>query len=162
MNITSAEIVYKRLRDLNIEFQCVTHKPVFTVADIDFEIRGSQVKNLLLKSSKKQSARFYLLILPEHVKVDLKKIAALLGEKRLSFASENQLHDIFGLQLGAVGPLALPENTNGRLQVLIHDSINRFDAIGFHPNKNDETLVLAFSDLVKLLDSIGYNPIYFS
>lgn len=44
--------VYQLLSEWQIPYERVDHQAVFTVAEIDFSIDGSEVKNLLMRGKK--------------------------------------------------------------------------------------------------------------
>lgn len=48
-----------------------------------------------------------LAIIPATAKADLKKVAAVLGEKKVSVPSQREAEQITGLQAGGISPLAL-------------------------------------------------------
>ncbi|MHC5373653.1 YbaK/EbsC family protein [Enterococcus sp. LJL120] len=165
MTILPAADIYQRLKKLEIAYQVIQHKAVYTVADIDFEIPASAVKNLLLKGKGKNNPHYYLVVMPDSIQLDLKKLALFLNETRLSFVSAEDLAKKFGLQMGAVGPLALPEKRgegSSSIKVLLHQDIPRNQKIGFHPNQNDATVILDYADFLKYLAVLHYQPIYFS
>lgn len=154
---SSAESVYRFLNAFNLPYEVISHKPIYTVADIDFSTPGSQVKNLLLQSRR---GNIYLAILPDDKRADLTQIASQLHEKRLHFVSPEQLYQLMRLQPGTVTPFGLLNDRDHQVHVLIDDSIDRQALIGFHPNVNDATLILSFHDLLTVLHLLGYQPVW--
>lgn len=153
--LSPAELVYRFLNHFNLPYEVIQHKPIYTVADIDFSTPGSQVKNLLLQS---KHGNIYLAILPDNKRADLKTMACQLHEKRLHFVSSEQLYQLMRLQPGTVTPFGLLNDHAHQVHVLIDDSIDRQAPIGFHPNVNDATLILSFHDLLTVLHLLGYQP----
>ena len=83
------EKVLTRLDNLNIDYQLIKHKPVYTIGEINQinEIDISFVlKNLFLTDDKKQ--HYYLVLLKNDQQLDLKKLRKVLKSRRLTFASE--------------------------------------------------------------------------
>ncbi|REC31069.1 prolyl-tRNA editing protein [Enterococcus pseudoavium] len=158
MGEATAEEVYQLLADWKIPYEKVEHQAVFTVAEIDFTIDGSEVKNLLLKGKK--SKKYYFVICPGKKQLDIKALAQVLNERHLSFASEAALFDLLGLTKGSVTPLALPHDTERSITLLIDTAIDQTKKIGFHPNTNTATLVIAFSDFQRFLTKLGIEPHY--
>lgn len=158
MGKATAEEVYQLLADWAIPYEKVEHQAVFTVAEIDFTIDGSDVKNLLLKGKK--SKKYYFVICPGQKRLDIKALAKGLNERHLSFASETVLFDLLGLTKGSVTPLALPHDTEHQITLVIDEAIDRTQKIGFHPNTNTATLVIAFSDFQRFLTKLGIEPHY--
>ncbi len=149
---------YDLLKKLEIEYTRYEHEPISSVKHYEAELPGPQVKNLLLKTKKNK--QYFMLLLPEEKKVDLKRLAAELGTSRLSFASPEELEALLGLHPGEVTPIALPKDQDGKIQVVIDESVDREDTIGFHPNVNTQTVIVQFRDLERILESIEHPPVY--
>lgn len=134
------------------------HPAITSVKNLPFSLPGTQVKNLLLKAKKGKT--IYLVILPDEKQANLKHLAEQLNEKRLSFVSEEQLHVLLGVPAGTVTPLALTHDKAHAIQVVIDSSIDQNDTVGFHPNINTATLIMQFSDFIKILTYLDHLPIY--
>ncbi|MGG5372812.1 prolyl-tRNA synthetase associated domain-containing protein [Enterococcus sp. AZ196] len=158
MSKATATEVYQLLAEMQIPYERVDHKAVFTVAEIDFVIDGSDVKNLLMKSKKTRN--YYFVICPGKKRLDIKALAKAVGESQLSFASEVELFDLLGLERGSVTPLALPHDTEHQITLVIDETIDQTKKIGFHPNTNTATVVIAFSDFKRFLANIAIEPTY--
>lgn len=150
--------VYQLLKKWQIPYERVEHQAVFTVAEIDFSIEGSEVKNLLLKG--KRSKNYYLVICSGNKRLDIKALAKMLAERHLSFASETELFDLLGLEKGSVTPLALSHDTLHQINLIIDQTIDQTQKIGFHPNINTTTLVITFSDFKRFLANLSIEPKY--
>lgn len=149
---------YDLLETLTISYLRVDHPAITSVKHVSFELPGPQVKNLVLKSRK--GKKIYLVILPEEKQVDLKQLAEQLQEKRLSFVSSEQLQAILRVPPGTVTPLALQYDVEHQMTVVIDDSIDQTDTVGFHPNINTTTLMISFQNFEKILDHLGYRPLF--
>lgn len=149
---------YELLEKLNIKFLKVNHPPITSVKNIPFELPGPQVKNLVLKTKKGNN--IYFVVLHDEKQVNLKKLATLLDEKRLSFASEETLETLLGVPAGTVTPLALPTNKTNQINIIIDTDIDFDNTVGFHPNINTTTLIIQFCDFEKILNYLGYKPTY--
>lgn len=150
--------VYQLLSEWQIPYERVDHQAVFTVAEIDFSIDGSEVKNLLMRGKK--SKQNYLIICPSQKRLDIKALAKDLGENHLSFVSAEGLFDLLGLTPGAVTPLALPHDRKREISLVIDQAIDQAAKIVFHPNVNTATLVFAFTDFQRYLAKLGLQPMY--
>lgn len=150
--------VYQLLGEWHIPYERVDHKAVFTVAEIDFAIDGTDVKNLLMKSKKTKN--YYFIICPGQKRLDIKTLAKVLGENQLSFASETELFELLGLERGSVTPLALPHDAEHQITLIIDETIDQTEKIGFHPNTNTATLVIAFKDFKRFLANLNIEPRY--
>ena len=158
MEKANKEEVYELLDKLQISYEDVQHQAVFTVAEIDFSIDGTEVKNLLIKAKK--SGNYYFVVCPSEKRLDMKGLRLALEEKQLSFASAEELFELLGLTPGSVTPLALPHDTEKRVQLVIDSSIDQGANIGFHPNTNTATVVMAFKDFQRYLAAIEVTPLY--
>ena len=150
--------VYQLFEEWQIPYERIDHQAVYTVAEIDFTIDGSDVKNLLMKSKKTKN--YYFVICPGQKRLDIKALAKKLEERQLSFASEAELFELLGLERGSVTPLALPHDTKQQITLIIDKAIDQREKIGFHPNTNTATVVIAFSDFTLFLAKLGIEPLY--
>lgn len=141
---------YKTLQKLNISYKEVEHKSVYTSAEAEFIkelIAGIGVKNLFLKSSKKE---YYLVLTPDDKKVDLKALSKLINS-HLSFASAEELKNILKLESGSVTPLGLINDIKHEVIVLIDKDLQE-KLILVHPLVNTKTISLEMKDLIKLIE----------
>jgi Ala-tRNA(Pro) deacylase len=154
--------LYTVLSSLQIEYQQITHPPVYTVADaqaLHAQIDGVGCKNLLLTDKKGQI--FYLLLLEENKKADLKAVARLAGLPHLRFATEEELMTILSLVPGSVSPFGLLNDPEHRVTVLM-DSTLRNQRLLCHPNVNTSTLSVHYDDLLRFFQHTGHEYLLFS
>lgn len=152
------ESAYNLLNELNIDFFKVDHPAITSVKHVPFDLPGPQVKNLVLKAKK--GKKIYFVILHDEKQADLKKLAELLDEKRLSFVSEEALSTLLRVPAGSVTPLALPQNETNQINFIIDKDIDFDNTAGFHPNINTTTLMIQFHDFEKVLSYLNYEPTY--
>lgn len=152
--------VCQLLETLGISWQMIHHAPVRTSADcteIERELHTSGCKNLFLRSSS--GTAWYLVLLPPEEKADLRALAVQLGEKRLSFAGEEDVKNILHTEPGAVSILCLCFETAKDVRVLIHRKILEKETIGCHPCINMASLKLSVRDLTeKFLEPAPVQP----
>jgi len=153
--------VYEVLKELNIDYEEIEHKAVYTVEEamqeaIPSKIEGIECKNLFVKSKD----RYYLIFIKAEKRADLKAMAHLLNETRLSFASEEELKDILGLTIGSVTPLGLINDKNNLVTLLIDKELANEKVLA-HPNINTKTVSMQLSDLIKLVQHIKHQYILF-
>jgi Ala-tRNA(Pro) deacylase len=144
--------IYEILTSLGIVYKKYQHTAVFTVAEaekVDAEIEGGKTKNLLLRNGNKQ--KYYLVIVEASRRVDMKMLSAKLGEKRLSFASPDELFAKLGLTPGSVSPFGLLNNDDNDVIVIVDKDLLEYEQLGFHPNKNTESLVISIESFQKFL-----------
>lgn len=156
--VATEQEAYALLSELGIQYEPVHHPPITSVIDVPYELPGPQVKNLVLKSKKGQ--RIYLVILPDEKQADLKHLAEVLDEKRLSFLSEDSLLEVLNVEAGTVTPLALPNDQEHKVTVVVDQSIDRDGTVGFHPNVNTTTLIMPFKEFERILTYLEYEPVF--
>lgn len=79
-------------------------------------------KTIVIKREK--PGKFLLAVIPGPTEVDLKKLAALIGEKKLLLPTEKEAEIITGLQAGGISPLAL---INRGFQVVVDSGIEHLE-----------------------------------
>lgn len=150
--------IYDTLDALGIEYEKYEHEAMFTVEQADAigaDIHGVKTKNLFLRDRK--GSRHFLVIAEAHAQVDLKKIAGLVGEAKLGFASPERLKKYLGVEPGSVSLFALVNDSDGSVEVLIDKTLLNADKIGFHPNVNTETVVVRTKDIDTFLAHTGHS-----
>src|SRR3989338_4032936 len=106
------------LEDKAISYELVEHKAVFTCHDVlDVEIPGQTLKNLFVRD--KGSDRFYLVSLPDHKRLDMKKLQEMVGSKKLTFGKPPELMAKLGIEPGSVSPLCLLNNVDRDVRLFI-------------------------------------------
>lgn len=150
--------LFARLDQLGIATSTVEHPAVFTVAEssaLDREIPGGHTKNLFLKDAK---GRLFLVIAHAETRVDLKRLPALIGSARLSFGRPELLMEALGVTPGSVTAFAVMNDEQGRVGVVVDETLMRFDTINCHPLVNSATTSIARDDLLRFIRACGHEP----
>lgn len=127
----------------NIKYRRYEHSAVFTCVDVnnhEIAIPGMAGKNLFLRDQKKQ--RYLLLVMPLDKKTDLKKFSEIVSEKKLSFASPDDLMKYLHISPGSVSPFGILNDTENIVELFIDKEIFNAEIVNFHPNDNTATLEL--------------------
>ncbi len=143
-----------------IAYEKFEHEAVFTVPEsvkLNELIPGAHTKNLFLEAEP--TGKLYLLTVSAEKRVDLKKLARELGERRFSFGKAELLLETLGLTPGSVSPLGLLNDSGGRVTFLLDGELAAASTIAVHPNRNTATLVIATGDFKSLVASIDH-PIH--
>ena len=143
--------IYKVFEKLDIKYNEIEHEPLYTVEDtkvIKGKIEGQGCKNLFLIDNKNN---YYLIIMDDSKRADLKSVEKLLEVSRLSFASSNKLKEILNLVPGSVTPLSIIYDTNNEVTLLIDKDLKDKQLL-FHPNINTKTVSIKYSDLIKFIE----------
>jgi len=88
-----------------------------------------------------------LAVVPGPISVDLKLLAAALGEKKVHLPTEREAEQLTGLQAGGISPLAL---INKGFQVVIDSSAQKFPEIHISAGQRGLNIKLPVADLIKL------------
>ncbi len=151
--------LYARLAALGIAFETHEHAPVFTVEEaraLRGALPGGHTKNLFLKDKRGQ---LWLVVLREELRVDLNRLARLLGAARFSFGSPALLEETLGVPPGAVTPFALINDVAHKVRVVLDDAMLASDPLNFHPLRNDRTTAISANDLQRFLRAGGHDPV---
>jgi Cys-tRNA(Pro)/Cys-tRNA(Cys) deacylase len=92
-----------------------------------------------------------LAVVPGPANVDLKLLAAALGEKKVHLPTEREAEQLTGLQAGGISPLAL---INKGFQVVIDSSAQSHAEIHVSGGQRGLNIKLAVSDLIKLTNAL--------
>lgn len=157
MALTRADLL-ARLDELGIPHRTLDHEAVFTVAESDRlhrDLPGGHTKNLFLKDAKD---KLWLVVAEAHTEVDLKTLPKLIGSARLSFGKAELLQQVLGVTPGSVTALALANDVDRRVSVVVDARLMRYDTINCHPLENTATTSIARDDLVRFMRSCGHEP----
>lgn len=91
-----------------------------------------------------------LVVVPGTANVDLKLLAAALGEKKVYLPTEREAEQLTGLQAGGISPLAL---LNRGFQVVIDSAVNEFSEIHISGGQRGLNIKLSVADLVSLTNA---------
>jgi len=152
---------YEILEKLNVNYETISHPAVYTCEEADNYHNNPEVarsKNLFLRN--KGGSRHYLVIIEGSKKVNLKELASLLDEKKLSFASSEALLKYLKVTAGSVGPFGLIHDTDREVTVVLDEDFLKYEKVGFHPNVNTATLIISTDDFRKYLEFTGHRVVY--
>ena len=152
----SKKEIYTILEEKGYHYEAVDHPPVFTMEEMEREInRGLSdvAKNVFLRDAKKK--HWYLVVMAKNKNLDMVKLRETLGSTRLSFAREDYLMERLGVSQGAVSPLAVLNDTENIVEVIIDEEITSKERIGIHPCDNTSTIWMRFEDLKTLIQEHG-------
>ena len=143
---------------LGIAHRVHEHQAVFTVEesrDIKTDITCLHTKNLFLKDAK---GAFFLITVPADARVDLKSVPHVIGSKRVSFGKPDDMERLIGITPGSVTPLAMINAAPGSIRLVLDAPLAVPDMVGVHPLRNTATVTLAGTDILKLAEHWGHQP----
>ena len=154
--------IRRLLEQKAVPFDMFDHAAVYTIeeaAALNLPEPEAGAKNLFLRDDKKRN--YYLLTVRDDRPVDLKAFQQLIGSRRLSFASEEDLMQLMGLIRGSVTPFGLLNDTENRVRFYLDDwYIGK--RISVHPNENTATLFLPADAMMEIIRQSGTQGEYIS
>jgi Cys-tRNA(Pro)/Cys-tRNA(Cys) deacylase len=88
-----------------------------------------------------------LAVIPGDREVDLKAVAAAVGEKKIRLTTQSEAEKLTGLLAGGISPLAL---VNKGFQVLLDQQATQYDQIHISGGQRGLNIKLPVVDLIKL------------
>lgn len=153
---------YDLLDRLGIEYLRTDHAPATTMEvckDIDGVLEVLICKNLFL--CNRQQTDFYLLMIPGNKVFKTKDLSHQLGVARLSFGSAEKMGELLDVHPGSVSVLALMNDPENRVRLLMDEQVRSRAYFGCHPCENTSSLRLRMSDLVDvILPALHHTPTY--
>jgi Ala-tRNA(Pro) deacylase len=140
----------------DIPFSCEEHDSVLNMSEsgmLTLSLTGVRCKNLLLQDKK---GHFFHIVTTATKSLDLAQLAAALGSKRLSFASEEKLVELLGIRTGSLSPLALVNDEAGRVRLVIDTDLSGEKRFLFHPLENDASVSISRTGLDQFLRHIDH------
>ena len=149
--------IYELLKKLNIKYEEIEHKAIFTVEegkeiDREMKLEGIGCKNLFLKDHKDN---FFLVILEKDQEVKLNDLRKFLHVSNLHFADEKYLHDLLGVIKGSVTPLGIINDKDNKVTIVIDEYLVGKKLL-FHPLVNTKTINIEYNDLIKFIEHLNH------
>lgn len=152
---------YDFLDGLGISYDRVDHSPAFhieTCHQVEAVLEAPIAKNLFL--CNRQKTQFYLLLLEGDKVFKTKFLSAQLGCSRLSFAAEEDLARLLGVQPGSASLLCLLQDQNRAVQLVLDRPLLRRAYLGLHPCRNTSTLRIAMGDVLeRVIPALEHSPV---
>ncbi len=146
--------------DMDIAVSTVEHPPLYTVEEsqsLRGKIAGGHTKNLFLKDKKDN---FFLVTLAEDAVVDLKNLHKLVGgANRLSFGKPDKLMEYLGVSPGSVTALAVINDNNNMVKLVVDAPLLDHEVINCHPLVNTATTSIGRDDLLRFLSAADHQPL---
>ena len=145
---------YKKLNALGIAYETYLHPATFTMEEceaVNQAIGAHVFKNLFL--CNRQKTQFYLLLMPADKPFKTKFLSTQLGCARLSFAEEESMVELLHIHPGAVSPMGLMNDVEGRVRLVVDEDLLREKWVGCHPCVNTATLKLLLQDILRTFAS---------
>ncbi|WFU38091.1 prolyl-tRNA synthetase associated domain-containing protein [Bradyrhizobium sp. CB82] len=159
--MTESDALLAYLKNNGIKAHTFQHLAVHTVEEsksLRGDIPGLHTKNLFLRDVKKN---YYLFVTDEDATINLKQLARRIGAKGgLSFGSPDALLEMLGIRPGAVSVLAIVNDEQGRVKLVLDRKLTNTTAINCHPLSNERTTSLSQEAFAKFLATTGREAVY--
>lgn len=160
-NMTQSDELLAYLEDNGIVVQTFEHPAVHTVEEskaLRGQIPGLHTKNLFLRDGKKN---YFLFVTDEDAAVNLKQLTKKIGAKGgLSFGSPEALMEMLAIRPGAVSVLAVVNDKERKVKLVLDGRLAGATAINCHPLSNERTTSLSPDAFTKFLAVAGHEAIY--
>ena len=118
---------------------------------------GTFTKNLLLKDKK---GRLFFVTAYEDTDIDLKTLHTKIGAQgRLGFASPDVVLEHLHVGPGTLTPLALINDTEGRVTLVIDKELDGAEQVNFHPMTHTESIGLTWHNFTAFVTSTNRDAI---
>ena len=148
--------IYEKLNKLEINFEYYEHPSIPTIElalihkkDID----ATHCKNVFLRNHK--GKKHYFVVLEQSKNVNIRQLELMLKQGKLSFASDKRLTKYLNTKQGAVSPLGLIFDDENNTTLFIDKELEGAEKLSFHPNVDNASLVLSYTDLLKYIENKG-------
>lgn len=151
------QIVCEALKKMNISYDLVEHPAALTTEEADRYIEGKEgvrTKTLFLCNRKKSA--YYLVIMDDAKRLDMKKLGEIIDEKGMQFGSTEKLMEKMLLPAGVVSLFGLLNNTEHDIKVCLDKEMLSERFMSFHANDNTKTIFITTDDMYKFITSLGY------
>lgn len=149
--------LYSFFSEHGIEYERHDHPPVYTVEEAKRlvpHLPGAKTKNLFLRD--KSGNRHILVVVGHDKNVDLKALSKVLGLSKLGLASPDRLKRYLGIEPGSVSMLAVVNDPEHEVDLVVERDVWRAKAFQCHPLVNTSTLVISKAHIERFLEATGH------
>ena len=139
--------IFRLLKDKEVVFNSLTHELTPTSED-SARVRGTLlsegIKSIIVKG--KNSKKNYQLNIPADLKLDMKAVAEVVGEK-CEFETAEIIKERFGLSVGGIPPFGILMN----LETYYDERLAKSEKAAFNCGRLTESIIMNAKDLVELV-----------
>ena len=133
------------LREAGVAFEVIEHAPAHTSEDAA-RVRGTRPRQGDKALVVRAEDRFVHCVLPAHLRADNAALRAILGTRKLRFATRDELLGLTGCEPGAVPPFG---NLFG-LPVLVDEALCVNERVVFNAGSHARSITMRCADLVRI------------
>jgi Ala-tRNA(Pro) deacylase len=139
------ERLVRWLRESAVKFDVLEHEPVRTSEEAA-RVRGTALEDGAKALVVRADDRYVHVVMPAHLKLDNAALRALLGTRKVRFATPDELLELTGCTPGAVPPFG---NLFG-LPVIVDEALAGRERIVFNAGSNAVSITMAATDFFRL------------
>lgn len=139
--------IIRLIKQNEMEFQHMVHEPTPTSEDsarVRKTLLEEGIKALILRG--KTSKKNFQLNIPSHLKLDMKAVADIVGEK-CEFEEPEVIKERYGIIIGGVPPFGNLLN----LDTYFDEKVERTERAAFNCGMQTESIIMQTKDLIKLV-----------
>ncbi len=147
------ESVLKKLEELNIKYELISHPPIPTIEEAMVywkDLKGIHCKNLFMRNHK--GDKHYLILFDAQMQIAIHDLEKILKQGKLSFASPQRMEKYLAVEPGSVSPFGLINDQKHEVIVFIDKKIVGTENLTFHPNDNRYSISISNDSLFKFLE----------
>ncbi len=133
------------LREAGVPFTLLEHEPVRTSEEAA-RVRGTRLEEGAKALVVRADDRYAHIVLPANLRTDNAALRALLGTRKIRFATTEELLEVTGCEPGAVPPFG----TLFDLPVLVDERLSANDEISFNAGSTSVSIRMRCEDFVRL------------
>jgi Ala-tRNA(Pro) deacylase len=133
------------LREAGVAFEILEHAPVHTSQEAA-RVRGTRLQQGAKALVVRAEDRFVHCVLPAHLRADNAALRAIVGTRKLRFATRDELYSLTGCEPGAVPPFG---NLFG-LPVLLDEALCDNERVVFNAGSHARSITMQCTDLVRI------------
>lgn len=153
--------IYETLLSEDIPFERVSNSPSHTMEDaivINEKLGGKMAKNLLL--TNRQKNRFWLLVMAGDKPFVTRDFSGALGIPRVSFADEQLLQELLGVERGATNILCTLTHPKESFTLVVDRDVTLLEDFMLPDGTVTNHLKLKTADIFgRILPRTGHDPI---
>ncbi len=149
--------LYQFLNKHQIAYQRYEHPAVYTVEQANRQLLdapGARTKNLFISDEKKKN--FFILWVPSEKQIHFSQLGKEQQLGKARFGSPEKLKEYLGLEPGSVSVLALVNDEENRVSILVDKELWQADSFQCHPLVNTATLVISREDILRFFELTGH------
>jgi len=116
-------------------------------------------KNLFFRDKK--GRKFFLIICAATREISKEKVAEIFGQKKVAFATTENLMENLQTFPGAVSPFGLIFDAEKKVQIAAEKKFFENDFFNFHPNENAQSWRISRADFLRFLEILEREVFWF-